>query len=88
MAHSCEEQIPLGPWSKEVKMFNEAQESLFQDAAYHRYWFKSPVVTQQSQPAVLLLKGLGEGAIHKQKVKIFDLKHRDTENLTLLSNLQ
>lgn len=41
-----------------------------------------------SQPAVLLLEGLGESVIHKQKVKIFDLKYRDTEYLTLLSHLQ
>lgn len=69
MAHSCKEQIPVGPWSKEAKMFNEAQEGLFQYAAYHRYWFTSPVINQQCLIQslyyyVLLLEGLGECVIH------------------------
>lgn len=42
----------------------------------------------KSQSAVLLLERLGESVIHKQKVKTFGLKLRDTEHLTLLFNLQ
>lgn len=41
-----------------------------------------------SQAAEILLEGLGESVIQKQKVKTFDLKHRDTQYFTLLSHLQ
>lgn len=97
MADSCEEQILVRSWSKQAKVFNEAQERLFQYDTHIEIWYTCETLIHfssdkpvmfNSQAVEILLEGQGESVVQNQKSKIFDLKHKDTKFFTLLSHLQ